>query len=87
MVRSEGGILYDWFKETNQIGIGWHKLAEKAVAGATRQELQGLYRQIEPQTRNGTIISGASQVWRFVNEMNIGEWVIPQLTGLILSDK
>lgn len=76
MVRSEGGILYDWFKEMNQIAIGWHKLAEKAISGATRQALQELYRQIEPQTRNGTIISGASQVWRFVNEMQIGEWVL-----------
>lgn len=76
MIRSDGGSLYDWFRDNHQVSIGWKNLAEQALAGATRQELQQLYRQFEPQSKNGRIISGASQVWRFVNDVQVGDWVV-----------
>jgi restriction system protein len=31
---------------------------------------------MEPQSKQGSVISGASQVWRFVNEIQDGDWII-----------
>ncbi|UJJ58619.1 restriction endonuclease [Rhodanobacter denitrificans] len=42
----------------------------------TRKELTGLYLLDEPQAKPGTAISGASQVWRFINEIAVGDYVL-----------
>lgn len=76
MIRSDGGSLYDWFRDNCQVAIGWKTLAEQALEGANRQDLQRLYRQFEPQSKNGRIVTGASQVWRFVNEIKVDDWVV-----------
>ncbi|MGK7490007.1 restriction endonuclease, partial [Salmonella enterica] len=51
------------------------------------------YQELEPQTKPGTVRSGASEVWRFVNEMQKGDWAITYspsnrtyLIGKIASD-
>lgn len=76
MVRGEGGRLYDDFRERGVAAIGWYQLAPQAKPGMTRKELIALYQAAEPQTKLGTIISGASQVWRFINEIAIGDFVV-----------
>jgi restriction system protein len=42
----------------------------------TRKELTSLYQVAEPQSKLGTAISGASQVWRFINEIALGDYVL-----------
>jgi restriction system protein len=76
MIRSEGGSLYDAFRELNLAAVGWSQLAGHAIPGMTRKQLIAIYQSTEPQAKPGTIISGASQVWRFVNEVQPGDWVI-----------
>lgn len=76
MIRSEGGSLYEIFKEHNAVAIGWQDLAKAAIQGADRVKLQALYQQLEPEITKGKIISGASQIWRFVNEIQTGDWVV-----------
>lgn len=76
MVRSEGGSLYDAFRERSVVAIGWVPLAIHAKPGVERKQLIALYQAAEPHTKPGTIISGASQVWRFVNEIQHDDWVI-----------
>ncbi|AIL61217.1 restriction endonuclease [Pseudomonas alkylphenolica] len=76
MVRGEGGSLYDSFREREVAAIGWAQLAPHAKLGIGRKQLMSLYQSIEPQMKQGTIVSGASQVWRFVNEIQNGDWVI-----------
>lgn len=76
MVRGEGGSLYEDFRERGTAAIGWTQLADKAKPGMTRQELAQLYLAAEPDLRQGTILSGASQVWRFVNEIAVGDRVV-----------
>lgn len=76
MVRGEGGSLYDAFRERGIAAIGWGRLAAHAKPGVTRKELIALYKDAEPQAKQGTVISGASQVWRFVNEIQIGDKVV-----------
>ena len=42
----------------------------------TRKELTSLYQVAEPQSKLGTAIFGASQVWRFINEIALGDYVL-----------
>lgn len=76
MVRSEGGSLYEAFREREVVAVGWNQLAPHAKAGVGRERLLSLYQSAEPQAKQGTAISAASQVWRFVNEIKTGDWVI-----------
>jgi len=76
MVRGEGGRLYDVFRERGVVAVGWNQLASYVRPGIERKQLIALYQAAEPQAKQGTIISGASQVWRFVNDIQVGDWVI-----------
>ncbi|ABE50868.1 restriction endonuclease [Methylobacillus flagellatus] len=93
MIRGEGGSLYDEFRENNIAAIGWSQFAQHAKQGISRKQLITLYEQADPHAKPGTIISGASQVWRFVNEISVDDWVITYspinrtyLIGNILSE-
>ncbi|MCE4543255.1 MULTISPECIES: restriction endonuclease [unclassified Caballeronia] len=76
MIRSDGGSLYEEFRERGIAAIGWNQLAPHAKVGMTRKELTDLYRSLEPATKEKTAISGASQVWRFMNEIKTGDLVV-----------
>lgn len=76
MIRGEGGRLYDDFRERSVAAIGWAKLAPLAKAGMTRKQLATEFRTLEPHLRQGQITSGASQVWRFINEIKVDDWVV-----------
>ena len=81
MVRGEGGSRYDDFREQGVVAIGWAEIAEYVEPGMTRKDLTALYKRVEPQIRHGTAVSGASQVWRFVNELQTGERVVTYSPG------
>ena len=51
-------------------------MAAHAKPGVGRKQLIALYQSAEPQAKQGTVVSGASQVWRFVNDIQNGDWVI-----------
>lgn len=76
MIRGEGGRLYDDFRDREVAAIGWPQLAPFVLPGISRKELQEKYREIDPSSTMGRIISGASQVWRFVNEIAVGDRVV-----------
>jgi restriction system protein len=76
MVRGAGGRLYDEFRERGIVAVGWGQLGQHAKPGVSRERLIELYHAAQPQAQSGTIISGASQIWRFVNEMKVGDRVI-----------
>jgi restriction system protein len=76
MIRAEGGSLYEEFRERGIAAIGWTQLAPQAKVGMSRKELIELYLAVEPGTKEKTAISGASQVWRFMNEMKVDDWVV-----------
>lgn len=76
MIRADGGSLYEEFRERSVAAIGWTNLAPHAKVGMTRKELIDLYLQLEPGTKEKTAISGASQVWRFMNEIKVDDWVV-----------
>jgi len=76
MVRGEAGRLYDAFRDNAVVAIGWAHLAEGVRLGMDRKALLSLYEKAAPGVARGTALSGASQVWRFVNEVQPGDWVL-----------
>lgn len=76
MVPGDGGTLYDAFREPGVVAVGWNQLAAHAKPGVGRKQLIGLYQAAEPHAKHGTAVSGASQVWRYVNDIRDGDWVI-----------
>jgi restriction system protein len=76
MVRGDGGRLYEDFRERKVAAIGWWELADKATKGMSRKDLVEIYRKAAPNVGQGAIVAGASQVWRFINEMAVGDVVV-----------
>lgn len=76
MVRSDGGRLYEDFRARGLVALGMEPWAAQARKGMNRQVLRDLYRKAEPATGEGRIVSGASQIWRFVNEIAVGDHVV-----------
>lgn len=76
MIRGDGGKLYDDFRDKQVAAIGWSPFAPHVKPGLSREQLFDLYHELEPQIKPGTARSGTSQIWRFVNEMQKGDWAI-----------
>lgn len=76
MVRCESGRLYDTFYEQGVAALGWAELAESALQGADRQQLTEQYQALNPTFSTSQAISGAAQIWRFVNDTQIGDGVV-----------
>jgi len=76
MIRGDGGRLYDDFRDRNLAAIGWVQLAAVAKPGMSRAALIKAYKDAQPGIKDGTAVSGASQVFRFVNEVKEGDAVV-----------
>ncbi len=76
MIRGDGGKLYDDFRDKQVVAIGWSQFAPHVKPGLSRSQLLAMYQELEPQIKLGSARSGTSQIWRFVNEMQKGDWVI-----------
>jgi restriction system protein len=68
MVRGDRGEMYDLFREQSQVAIGWPQLSD-IKPGTPRAQVIATYAKREPQRKRGNIVAGASQVWRFLNEV------------------
>lgn len=75
MIRGESGRLYDEFKERGLAGISNWDIAD-AKTGLSRKELAIRYAAKSPGAKPGSIIAGASQLWRFINEIKNGDFVV-----------
>lgn len=76
MVRGDNGRLFEEFRERGVVAIGWSELADIATPGVTREKLAAEYARRRPEFKPGSIRSGASQVWRFINDMRPDDRVI-----------
>ncbi len=81
MIRGDGGRLYNDFFERSIVAIGWSEIAADVRPGMTRQEIATIYSARRPDLRQGTVISGAGQVWRFLNELQENDFVISYSPG------
>jgi restriction system protein len=76
MVRSEGGRYYEDFRDRNVAAIGWREMTEYLTPGLAREELLGIYLKVYPNDKPASATVGSSQIWRFMNEMAIGDNVV-----------
>src|SRR5690625_1114739 len=76
MIRAEGGQFYDDFRERAVAAIGWAELAGDVQPGMSRKAIIELYLGVRPHAKKGTAIASASQVWRFLNEIEPGDHVV-----------
>lgn len=76
MVRAEGGRLVDAFRTRGVVALGWTRLAPIVHAVDCRDALVDAYAALEPTRRRSSIVSGASQVWRFAHEVETGDWAV-----------
>lgn len=76
MVRSDGGKRYDDFREHAVAGIGFPEVAEIAKPGTDRKVLQKAFLDARPGIKPQSALSAVSQVYRFVNEISVGDHVL-----------
>ena len=75
MVRSgSGGRWADECRERNLVGIGW-KEAGDPNRFLSKEEIKAELLRVYPEQSEGWAASGASQLWRFRNELAIGDQV------------
>lgn len=76
MVRSHGGRHYDDFRDRGAAGIGFKEIASIAEPGVDKKTLADAYRRAVPDMSEASAITASSQVHRFVNEMQVGDYVV-----------
>lgn len=81
MIRGEGGRLYDVFREQSIAAIGWEEIAGDVKPGMSKKDITELYLLKDPKLKRGSAIAGAGQVWRFLNEIQVGDKVVTYSPG------
>jgi restriction system protein len=76
MVRSgSGGYLVEAFLANKIVAIGWNETGE-INSDITYEGLKKLLSATYPDWSNGKLNQTAGQMWRFINQFNIGDKVI-----------
>ncbi|UUO00325.1 restriction endonuclease [Mycolicibacterium novocastrense] len=76
MVRSVAGTRYDDFRDRQVAAIGFPEIAEVAKPGVDKESLLAALRQVRPELKQHPASAAVSQVFRFVNEMHTGDFVV-----------
>ena len=81
MVRAgRNGRWIEDFVSKNVVGLGWHGVGNSLLY-ATKEEIFDAMRKAYPDMSDGTAASGASQLWRFRNEVAVGDAVVTYDAG------
>ena len=76
MIRAGAGAkLVDRFLEDNQVAIGWNDLGP-IDSGVSRQEIADRVSETWPSYKKGKVAIVAGQIYRFINEIQIGDRVV-----------
>ncbi len=86
------------FLDTNKVYVTWDNLKHDLSRLATKQDLQQVLRDRDPNQTKGKVSNNSGQLWPFVHEMKPGDWVvvpsklrpaihIAEITGAYVFDK
>lgn len=64
------------FLQKNVIAIGWKDVGDLSKIEAERDAFKEKYAQVYPNAKKGSIANGAGMLYRFVCEVQIGDYVI-----------
>lgn len=76
MVRGDSGRLYEEFRDQKVVALGWSELAHVAKPGVSKDKLAEVFATKRPDLKPGSILAGASQVWRYINKVEKGDKVV-----------
>lgn len=76
MVRGDSGRLYEEFRDKKVVALGWSELAHIAKPGVSRDKLAHEFASRRPDLKPGSVLAGASQVWRYINKVEKGDKVL-----------
>lgn len=74
MIRAEGGALIDMFLTKNIAAIGWEEIGN--LSGISKEEMLGKIQKTYPQLKQGAFRNILSILYRFTNEINVGDGVV-----------
>ena len=63
-------------REQSYIGIGWDGVGDLRKLDPTRDAFKAAVAQILPDKPQGYIANAGSQLFRFIHEMKVGDWVV-----------
>jgi restriction system protein len=69
-------VTDDWPISESCIAIGWRELGDVSKIPPTREAFKKAYVAAIPNSKAGTIPVAAGQVFRFVHEMQVGDYVV-----------
>lgn len=93
VLRAGFGLYTSSFESNSYIGIGWFDEDPQGWDLQDKEFLKVKYREVYPNDPNMSINQNVGQIYRFVNEMNIGDIVVSPFTdsqllvGTIESDQ
>ena len=64
------------FLQNNLIGIGWEEMGDLAKIEKTRDAFKSEYAKTYTDATKGSIATNAGQLYRFVCEMQIGDYIV-----------
>lgn len=64
------------FLNSNVIAIGWKNFGDLSQVEASREAFKARYEKVYPEAPKGSIPTGAGMLYRFMYEMQIGDYVI-----------
>lgn len=64
------------FLNNNVIAIGWKAFGDLSVLDATREAFKAHYEKSYPDAKKGSIPTSAGMLFRFIHEVQIGDYVV-----------
>lgn len=64
------------FLQNSVIAIGWKKMGDLSKIDATRDAFKEHYLKAYPNAKKGSVANGAGMLFRFANEVQIGDYVV-----------
>src|SRR5262245_56480147 len=64
------------FLKKNSVAIGWAKIGDLSKIASDREAFKAAVAKSYPDTKPGAIPTNAGQMYRFVNEMQVGDLVV-----------
>ena len=75
MIRSDGGALYDLFKDKSVVAMGWASVGNLSPFSSREALVEAIARQW-PDWKEGRVRTSAGQLFRFAHEIQPGDRVI-----------
>lgn len=64
------------FLKENVIAVGWHEMGNLRLIDPTREAFKKKYVDTYPNAKKGSIATGAGMLFRFCNEVQLGDYVV-----------